>query len=116
MVDWGQLRHAYGAASDVPALLARLAPEPEADVWEELWSRLCHQSTVYSASFAALPALVDAAAQWKPGQRNMILALAAGIIASEDVEGHSRYRMRSRRSNVKRWLLPNHLKDPQIHV
>jgi hypothetical protein len=87
MVNWGQLRHAYGTASDVPALLARLAPEPEADVWEELWSRLCHQGAVYSASFAALPPLVAAAARWKPGQRLMVLSLAAAIIVSDDVEG-----------------------------
>src|SRR5262245_34744030 len=87
MVDWGQLRQAYGKASDVPALLAGLAPEPEAEVWEELWSRLCHQCTVYSASFAALPALAAAAAQWRPGERLMVLSLAAAILASDDVQG-----------------------------
>jgi hypothetical protein len=87
MTDWTALEHAYGNAADVPALLDQLSPDPEASVWEELWSRLCHQGTVYSASFAALPALADAAEQWKPAERAQVIALAAAILASTDVNG-----------------------------
>jgi hypothetical protein len=86
-LDWSTLKHAYGNAEDVPGLLARLSPDPEASVWEELWSRLVHQGDVYSASFAALPALVDAAEQWKPSERAQLLALAASVLASQDVGG-----------------------------
>ena len=84
MVDWMNLRHAYGAAGDVPALLNRLTPDPADEVWGELWSRICHQGSVYSASFAALPALADAAGRWQPKQRAQPLALAGCILASED--------------------------------
>lgn len=84
MVDWTSLRHAYGAAGDVPALLDNLKPDPADEVWEELWSRICHQGSVYSASFAALPALADAAARWQPRQRAQPLALAGCILASDD--------------------------------
>jgi hypothetical protein len=84
MVDWTRLRHAYGAAADVPALLDNLTPDPADEVWGELWSRICHQGSVYSASFAALPALADAAARWQPRQRAQPLALAGCILASED--------------------------------
>jgi hypothetical protein len=84
MVDWTNLRHAYGAAGDVPALLDSLTPDPADEVWGELWSRICHQGSVYSASFAALPALADAAARWQPKQRVQPLALAGCILASED--------------------------------
>jgi hypothetical protein len=87
MVDWASLRDAYGPAVGVPALLTRLSPEPDAPVWDELWSRLCHQGTVYSASFAALPALEAAAGRWPPAQRAAVLHLAAGIVASRDVAG-----------------------------
>jgi hypothetical protein len=59
-------------------------------VWDELWSRLCHQGTVYSASFAALPALAEAAKQWKPRERVQLLALGASILASQDVNGGHR--------------------------
>ncbi len=83
-MDWSTLKHAYGNAEDVPALLTRLCPDPDASVWEELWSRLCHQGSVYSASFAALPALADAAGRWEPAERTQLLALAASILASKD--------------------------------
>jgi hypothetical protein len=84
-VDWSTLSHAYGSASDVPAMLADLSPDPQASVWHEIWSRLCHQGTVYSASFAALPVLANVAEQWKPKDRCQLLTLAADILASEDV-------------------------------
>jgi hypothetical protein len=94
MVEWEGLRHAYGPAVDIPDLLARLSPDPDAPVWDELWSRLCHQGTVYSASFAALPALDAAASHWPPTQRAAALNLAAGIVASQDVAGRREQFMR----------------------
>lgn len=60
---WATLRHAYGAASDLP----RLLQEAESDTrpghhrgsaWFRLWSALCHQGDAYSASYAAVPHLV----------------------------------------------------------
>src|SRR5262245_57472189 len=84
MVDWTSLRHAYGAAGDVPALLSSLTPDASDEVWGELWSRICHQGSVYSASFAALPAMADRAARRQPKQRAQPLALAGFILASED--------------------------------
>lgn len=65
--EWSLLRHAYGPASDTPALLRQVAadPRPVADEgappWEPLWSRLCHQDDVYTASYAAVPHLVKIA-------------------------------------------------------
>src|SRR4051812_40379348 len=57
---WGELTHAYGEASDIPALLRRLktAPPPtdyRSEPWFTLWSALCHQNDVYIASYAAIP-------------------------------------------------------------
>jgi len=86
-VVWGRLNHAYGLADDVPDLLARMSPDAGREVWDELASRLCHQGTVYSASFAALPALEEAARGWRPAERVAPLMLAAHILASDDVEG-----------------------------
>jgi len=63
---WGELRHAYGAASDTPALLSQLKSLPDAcgksEPWFSLWSSLAHQGDVYSASFAAVPHVVGALA------------------------------------------------------
>jgi len=89
MTDWSTFRHAYGDASDVPALLDGLSPDPNDDSWGEVWSRLCHQGTVYSASFAALPRLLELTATWEASRRPMILALAGAIVASQDVKANA---------------------------
>jgi hypothetical protein len=82
MTDWSQLRHAYGSAEDIPGLLARVEPDVRSPIWTDLWSRLCHQGTVYSASFAALPMLTEIADRWSAAERVMVLALAGDIVSS----------------------------------
>lgn len=62
---WSELEHAYGKAQDVPRLLRELADSPPCDGYDaepycSLWGALCHQGTVYSASYAALPHIVRA--------------------------------------------------------
>jgi len=64
---WNKLTHAYGKASDIPALLEQLktAPPPsdyQSEPWFSLWSALCHQYDVYTASYAAIPHIVSIAA------------------------------------------------------
>jgi|SRR3989338_1247234 len=65
--QWSELRDAYGAASDVPKLLEQLAenPRPKKDAREEpwfmLWSKLCHQGDIYTASYAAVPHIIQIA-------------------------------------------------------
>ncbi|MEU5881826.1 hypothetical protein [Spirillospora sp. NPDC047279] len=81
MTDWSQLRHAYGCADDVPGMLDRLVPDEGAEVWVELWSAICHQGTVYSASFAALPRLTEVAREWAPADRLRPLVLSGSIVA-----------------------------------
>jgi hypothetical protein len=51
--DWKSLSHAYGYATDLPALLdrVRVAPSDKA-AWSDLHYRLYHQGTVYPASYA----------------------------------------------------------------
>ncbi|MDO6388455.1 hypothetical protein [Uliginosibacterium sp. 31-12] len=60
---WSELEHAYGPASDIPSLLKQLADLPEDDgngePWFSIWSALAHQGDVYSASFAAVPHVVN---------------------------------------------------------
>jgi hypothetical protein len=65
---WSRLSHAYGAATDIPALLRTLAlstgPSPgyEDEPWFTLWSSLCHQGDAYDAAYAAVPHVVAIAA------------------------------------------------------
>ncbi|GLW10306.1 hypothetical protein Misp01_54340 [Microtetraspora sp. NBRC 13810] len=81
MTDWSRLTHAHGSAENVPELLDQLVPDSRAAVWDELWSCICHQMTVYPASFAALPRLAEIARSWAPADRTMILSLCGSIVA-----------------------------------
>ncbi len=68
---WGELRHAYGPAGNVPDLLRALASStaPKSsykdEPWFTLWSSLCHQGDVYTASYAAVPHIVRIAGEVK---------------------------------------------------
>ncbi len=62
---WAQLSHAYGPADDIPSMLRdlqALPPDegPEAEPYFSLWSALCHQGDIYTASYAAVPHLCEA--------------------------------------------------------
>ena len=61
---WAELEDAYGSAVNIPALLAQLHTLPGdsggADPWFSLWSSLAHQGDVHTASFAAVPHVVQA--------------------------------------------------------
>ena len=63
---WSELQHAYGEAGDIPALLRQLAYIPSSqdnnEPWFSIWSALAHQGDVYSASFAAVPHVIEALA------------------------------------------------------
>lgn len=87
MTQWADLRHAYGAAEDVPNLLKHLEQNPSDELIGDLWSALCHQGTVYTASFAALPILVEIAGRLTGKWRLNALVLAGAIVASDDVVG-----------------------------
>ncbi|MFY0532517.1 hypothetical protein [Nannocystis pusilla] len=61
-IDWKSLRHAYGEASDVPKLIRALVsdhPGKREGALDALFSTIWHQGTVYSASPAAVPFLVE---------------------------------------------------------
>jgi hypothetical protein len=101
-IDWAALRHAYGSAHNVPALLRQLATMPpagpyiagdeeseltadtRADEWEAIYGFLCHQGTIYSASAAVVPflreLLLAPGERDKPGIMGLLCCIAAGGI------------------------------------
>lgn len=86
---WAGLDHAYGDADDLPDLLPRLHAVDE-DVLNRVFGSICHQGTVYSASFAAVPHLVAAALAHEDAEfRAQILILVGSIRASTDYRGDS---------------------------
>ncbi|HEX8100275.1 MAG TPA: HEAT repeat domain-containing protein, partial [Actinomycetota bacterium] len=59
-VPWGDLRHAYGRATDVPTLLEMLAEgsdEQRDHAVHELFGNILHQGAVYEATAPAVPFL-----------------------------------------------------------
>lgn len=86
MPDWASLRDAYGSAEQGPALLAAAERAGTGDLspWTDLWGRLCHQGTVYRASYAALPTLATMSLRHAAGGYSPALHLAAAVIASTD--------------------------------
>lgn len=83
---WTELGHAYGDAADVPEMLSDLATFPSGDVsddvWEPLWSAICHQGTVYTASYAVVPHLVSFAERMIPHDQLPYWALVGAIAGS----------------------------------
>lgn len=71
--DWAVYRHAYGDASDVPILFAKLrAASP--DEWDganaELTNAIMHQGDVYTATYAIAPHLLRYAIELGPGRQS----------------------------------------------
>lgn len=81
MTDWALLYDAYGPAREIPG-----PPNGTDDgwVWQELWGRFCHQGTVASASYAAIPELADVAARRTPACYPGPLHPATAIVASKE--------------------------------
>jgi HEAT repeat protein len=84
-IDWTQLQHAYGEASDVPGLLRALAQGSQEECREtiyELFGNIWHQGTVYSATPVAVPFLIEllegAACRGREGILNLLKAIATG--------------------------------------
>jgi len=82
-IDWRSLGDAYGPAASAPASLRLLTSGRSRDhreAFEELYTRLCHQgSTVYSATAAAVPFLLELAGSREIRCRPAVLSLLADI-------------------------------------
>lgn len=64
--QWQNLEDAQGNAQSIALLLQDLqtAPPPEdfeQEPWYSLWNRLCNDNTVYTASYAAFPHIIEIA-------------------------------------------------------
>ncbi|WP_018686465.1 hypothetical protein [Actinokineospora enzanensis] len=76
--DWAGLEHAYGGAEDTPALLDRLREDDWSDAVGELHASILHQGSVYPATVAAVPILVDIAQDpTAPGRTGALWLLTA---------------------------------------
>jgi hypothetical protein len=82
---WNELEHAYGGAEDLPQLLRRLAAG-DATVLDDLRGGVCHQGTVYSASFAMVPHLVRIASVTADPELRADLLILVGRVKASAIE------------------------------
>ena len=83
-VPWSELTHAYGKATDVPALIRSLVSADKAErehALHELFGNIWHQGTVYRATIYALPFLVDLLRDPHTPDRDALALLVASIVA-----------------------------------
>jgi hypothetical protein len=81
-IPWDKLRHAYGAASDVPALLLALTgadAEERRKTWWDLYGNLYHQGSIYEATAYAVPFLLELAQAPEVPDRHEILQYLLAI-------------------------------------
>ncbi|HLK65100.1 MAG TPA: hypothetical protein VKU19_16775 [Bryobacteraceae bacterium] len=84
-VPWQQLEHAFGRAHDVPRLLTAIS---QSRGWtlrkrmEELWERVLHQGSIYSASPPAVRALIPMAANANGSDKRLYYELLAEFASS----------------------------------
>jgi hypothetical protein len=97
---WDELWGGYQVDYDPRPALARLHDDiRDKAAWHELWQELYHQGAIGSASYAAVPLVVDvyshsAAVDWNP------YALVATIELARDEDGDN--------IDVPRWLEPSY--------
>lgn len=84
---WASLEDAYGSATELSRCLAKGPTEILASSDPcQLWSKLYHQGEIFSASYAAVPYLLDA--QFAAAQPSWsVIALCAAIHVAH-LEGH----------------------------
>ncbi len=87
MIQWSALTDAYGDAAQIPTLIDDWVSSPTEAKLSDLWGRLCHQGSVYSASFAAIPLLHRALPALPPSERRNALMLIGAILSSWDRRG-----------------------------
>ena len=88
---WKSLKHAYGSAENIPALLLALPHYPRCEKhddepWYTLWSSLCHQQDIYNASIAAVPQIlmIAEAAPWRIDHNYLSLPACIEICRRRD--------------------------------
>ena len=110
-IEWGRLEHAYGAASDVPALIRDLTAKDEQVVEGaiyELFGTIYHQGTVYPASVPAVPFLAEALGSMAPKYQAQLLGLLRAL-----AEGHGYYDVHRHRPFAKETMEASWVDDAE---
>ncbi|WP_449352844.1 HEAT repeat domain-containing protein [Streptomyces shaanxiensis] len=91
-VDWASLRHAYGSAEDVPALLRGLASTDRVEretALDEMYGAVHHQGDVYDSTLACVQFLLALVASREVADRAGIVELLVSIGTADAEAGLS---------------------------
>ncbi len=78
---WSLLSHAYGNAADVPEMISELSEDFESGQENDfLYGYLCHQYSTYSATFAAVPHIVEIAFQPQSNANQIEIIIFCGLV------------------------------------
>jgi len=84
-VDWASLDYCYGEHTNVSELIETIAFGTQDEALEAcgtLGNELEHQASIYSATYEAIPFLIEASAVAAAGARSRVLYLVAKILGS----------------------------------
>jgi hypothetical protein len=105
-INWAELNHAYGEATDIPSLLRALLshnPDHRDFALELLFQTVWHQGTVYAASAYIVPFLTQLLVHQETPNKAGILYLLANL-----ADGHSYPAVHERTeediARVREWL------------
>jgi hypothetical protein len=81
-IDWRPMRHAYESAWNVPgAIRGMVSRSADERAWAQdyMWGAVHHQGDIYDCTVAAIPFLIEAAANPKARGRGQVVKLLASI-------------------------------------
>ncbi|MFA1546534.1 hypothetical protein [Actinomadura chokoriensis] len=117
-IDWASLEHAHGPADDVPRLLRAAVgrgDDAAQEALNELAARVTHQGTLYPATAALVPVLIELAAARRTRRRPELLWRLAVIAESTDAAPELLEEIRAALGAGARRLLDLH-SDPDVQV
>ena len=83
-LNWSELSHAYGPATDTPQLLKRIYAGPTNDDWADLYATVAHQGSITTAAYAAVPHVVAAARSVSKTDRLPYFSFVAFVLIGYD--------------------------------
>ncbi|GLW30467.1 hypothetical protein [Actinoplanes regularis] len=97
-IDWSALDGAYGPCTEAPSILRDIAspfPETADEGRYELLSSIWHQCSVYPATVAVVPFLIELATTPGVHRRDHLLHILGGLCDPEQVNGPARHEVRA---------------------
>lgn len=88
-VEWHSIRHAYGAADDVPEMILGITsndPEQREICLDRLSNTVNHQGSIYEATSYVIPYLIEIVSDNLIPEKDEVLAVLSGFLHSANIK------------------------------